>query len=138
MTVSPSVSFHRSRRALQLVLIGVALLPVTTGTLAFWRGARAIPGARRWDAPVDGEVRYLSVWWTAAGLMLLRAVPGVEREAGVVRSVSVLVALGGLGRVRSMRREGLPHPLMVAAAAVEVLLPFVVIPWQRRIARRAA
>ncbi|WP_027481085.1 DUF4345 domain-containing protein [Deinococcus pimensis] len=126
---------RRSRTALQVAVTAVALLPLTTGALAYLRGAAAIPGSRRWDAPIDGELRYLSVWWAASGVLLLRAVPRVEREERVLRGVTALLALGGLGRVRSMRSQGLPHPLMVAATFVEIALPFVLIPWQASVAR---
>ena len=130
MPVSPA-----ERRALQGALIATALLPLVTGPAAYLLGARAVFGARRWDAPVDGELRYLSVFWTAAGLRLLGAVPGIEHEGKAVRTVGALLVLGGVGRALSWRAVGPPHPVMRAATAVEILLPPVLAAWQARVAR---
>ena len=122
---------------LQLTLIATALLPLTTGFAAFLLGPRAIFGARGWDAPIESEVRYLSVWWFASGVALLRAVPRVEDEARTVRRVGLLLALGGVGRLLAMRAAGRPHPIMVGATAVEIALPALLISWQARVARQA-
>lgn len=84
---------------------------------------------------MDGELRYLSVFWTASGLRLLGAVPNVEREGKTVREVGALLALGGLGRVLAWRTVGPPHPVMRAATVVEILLPPVLAAWQARVAR---
>ncbi len=122
------------RRALQAALIATALLPLVTGPAAYLLGGRAIFGARRWDAPIDGELRYLSVFWTAAGLRLLGSVPDIEREGKTVREVGALLVLGGLGRVLAWRSVGPPHPVMRAATVIEIVLPLVLAAWQARIA----
>lgn len=124
-----------SRRALQAAVTATALLPLVTGPLAYLRGGRAIAGARVWDAPVESELRYLSVWWFGAGLRLLATVPDIEHEGLALRQLGALMALGGLGRLLALRAKGRPHPLMLAATGVEIVLPAVLVVWQGRVAR---
>lgn len=127
-----------SRRALQVAVAASALLPLVTGPLAYLRGGRAIAGARVWDAPVESELRYLSVWWFGAGLRLLATVPHIEREGPALRQTLALMALGGLGRLLALRAKGTPHPLMLAATGVEIVLPAVLVVWQGRVEHAAS
>lgn len=126
------------RRGLQIVLGTLSLIPLASGAAGVLVGPRALPGV---DGPVpadlDSEYRYTHAMWLTAAPILWRALPRIEREAAAVQAVSAAVFLGGVARLVSWRSRGRPHPVLVAATALELAGIPVLVAWQRRVARLA-
>ena len=126
------------RKALQIVLGTLSLIPFASGSAGVLVGPRALPGI---DAPVptnvDSEYRYTHALWFAAAPILWRALPRIEREAATVQTVSAAVFLGGVARLVSWRTSGRPHPVLVGATTLELLGIPVLVAWQQRVARLA-
>lgn len=95
-------------------------------------GPEGAPGGAATTASVDSEYRFANVFWAAAGGLLwwTLAVP-VER-ARVTRGVLGLASFGGLVRLLSAARKGLPHPVYRATIVLELVVVPLVIGWHRR------
>ena len=126
-----------SRRALQAVVTGLGGLAASTGTAALLRGTSLVRGSGDVSADVDSEHRWFAVWWTALGPLLWSITPSIERQERVVRAVAATCFAGGCARLLSARQVGPPQPLYRALTAVELVLPAVLVEWQRRVAREA-
>ena len=126
------------RRALQIVLGTLSVIPFASGAAGVLVGPRALPGV---DAPVpravDSEYRYTHAVYLTAAPVLWRALPRIEREAAAVQAVSAAIFLGGVARLVSWRASGRPHPVLVGATALELAGTPVLVAWQRRVARLA-
>jgi Domain of unknown function (DUF4345) len=84
---------------------------------------------------VDSELRFYAVWYVFAGAALLRAVPEVEDAKITVRAVGVAFFAAGCGRLVSLVVVGRPHLSQLVLMVIELILPFVIIPWQASVAR---
>jgi len=126
------------RRALQIVLGTLAVIPFASGAAGVLVGPPALPGV---DGPVptdvDSEYRYTHAVYLTLAPVLWGALPRIEREATAVRAVSAAIFLGGVARLVSWRASGRPHPVLVGATALELAGIPVLVAWQRRVARPA-
>jgi hypothetical protein len=127
-----------SRRVLQFFLALVGAVALGAGLATVLLGVKSIPGAGEVSATVESELRFYAVWYVGAGGVLLRAARRVEVEGATIRALAGFLFLAGCARGLSWLAVGRPHPLMVALMAVELGLPFVIVPWQAVVARRGA
>ena len=138
--VARSAASSRERSALQAVLGVLAAVPFATGALGAVRGPASVPGGPgdgRLSSSLDSEYRFTNVFWTAAGPALWWTLPRLEQRAGVTRALVVTVAVGGVARALSWRTTGRPHPVFVAATALELVGMPAVLAWHRRVTRAA-
>jgi hypothetical protein len=123
------------RRALQIAVALLALVPVAAGLAGVLRGPAMVGD---WPATVsaDSHVRYLSGLLLAIGLGWWSVVPAIEHRAARVRLLAALVVCGGLARLLSLVVVGTPSRPMLAALAMELLVTPAIALWQARVARR--
>ena len=126
----------RVRLGLQVLLGVLGAVAVVFGLLGVIAGTAAIPGGDGAGASVDSELRFHAAWYAGAGLLLLRAIPRVERETFIVRWAGAMLWLAALGRALSIAAEGRPAPRFVALLVAEIAIPLVIVPWQAAVARR--
>lgn len=126
------------RRGLQVLVGAIGVVAVGAGLAGVLLGADQVLGPGTASPGVDSELRFFAAWYVVAGLLLLRTVREVEREAWTIRIVAGGFLLAAIGRMLSIASAGWPHPLYVVLTVIEVVLPFVVVPWQTVVGRGTA
>jgi hypothetical protein len=126
------------RRGLQAFLIFLSLGAMTFGGLTAVLGAVSVEGVVTAPASLDSELRYYAVWYVVAGVLVLRAVRRIEAETTLIRIVGAALFAGGCVRLLSIAAVGRPHVNYLLLMAAELALPFVIVPWQAAVSRRAA
>ena len=85
-------------------------------------------------AILDSNLRFFGGLSIGLGLLLFRIIPIIEKQQFILRLVSVMIFLGGLGRVVSMAFAGNPSGLFVLFTLLELLFPLLVL-WQNGIVK---
>lgn len=124
----------RERRALQIALAVLALVPIGAGL------AGAIGGLSPFahgPAALDSHYRYLSGILLAVGVFYLRLVPHIERNGTPMRQLTALVCAGGLVRLAAYVREPSPDLVTLFALVMELVVVPLLAAWQARVGRHA-
>jgi NAD(P)-dependent dehydrogenase (short-subunit alcohol dehydrogenase family) len=126
------------RRGLQVVYVVLGAIPFLSGLAGMLFGPRVLPGDESsLDATADSHYRFISAVWFATAPAVWSAVPRIEHRTGFFRRLTAVVFIGGLARVVSWRTTGRPHPIFIAAIALELFgLPVLKV-WQSRVSRLA-
>ena len=98
--------------------------------------AGVLAGARQEAAGFDSHFRYLSGLLLGLGLVFWGLVPSIERRTGLVRVLTLVVAVGGLARLFSYIQRGDPGVMRWALVMELVVTPALCL-WQARVARLA-
>ena len=122
------------KRALQVVLAFLSLLPLVVGTLGFIYGAALLAPAAGVTPKLDSQYRFVAAWDVGLALIVWWIIPQIERQTVLFRLVCILVCLGGIGRVVAWFVVGSPGPAFLAVTVLELLIPLL-IPWQAQVAR---
>jgi uncharacterized protein DUF4345 len=127
-------SIGRERRLLQAAVALLALIPIGAGLSGIWLGPAMVRVA---DAGVtaDSQFRYLSGLLLAIGLCFWRMVPIIERAGPAARLLTLVVFIGGIGRLVSLIALGVPSLAMLGGLAMELVVTPLLCFWQMRIAR---
>ncbi len=127
-------SFGRERRLLQVAVALLALIPIGAGLSGIWLGPAMV---RVVDAGItaDSQFRYLSGLLLAIGLCFWRMVPIIERAGPAARLLTLVVFIGGIGRLVSLIALGVPSPAMLGGLGMELVVTPLLCLWQMRIAR---
>ena len=123
-----------SRSSLRMVLLVFVMVMVGSGVATALFGTTIVP--RGASSPgVDSELRFYGVWYAVAGVMLFRSLRRPTADAFTVRLVAGAFFVAGCSCVVSWIVEGRPHGWFVFLLVVELVIPFVLIPWQAAVAR---
>jgi hypothetical protein len=125
------------KRALQIVIAVLGLLPFTVGALGFVKGAGLFLPDGVATPKLDSQFRFLSAWDIGLACIVWWIVPRVERQTALFRFVCIACFVGGVGRVIAWLTTGSPGTAFIGVTVVELLIP-VFIPWQARVAREAS
>jgi hypothetical protein len=126
-----------SRRKLQWTLGVLAAIPVGSSLGEIVRGAQGVPGGSPEVVPtVDSSLRYANVFKLAVGPVIWSQLGRVEQSRAVPWAAATIAA-GGLVRLLSWRQSGRPHPVTVAAIALETVGVPILLAWQRRLSSSA-
>ena len=97
------------RRALQLVLLVLSLIPLIGLTIGFGPGVGFFfPDGVTPPVDLDNQFRYLSGVYASVTLGIWYALPRIDERLAPMRIVAAGVMLGAVGRVLSMLAYGLP------------------------------
>jgi hypothetical protein len=121
------------RKALLAALGSLGAIPVATGLLGMIGGPEKAPGGGPTTPSVDSEYRFVNLFWTAAGVLLWWTLRAPAERAAVSRIVLGLAAAGGLPRLLSVARVGLPHAVFRATIVLELVIVPAVILWHLRV-----
>ena len=122
------------KRLLQLAILLGGIVPVSAGLDGALRGARFLgvwPGQA-----ADSHFRYMSGLLLGIGLVLWGCIPTIERRTTIVRTITVIVVIGGLARLWGWIVEGDPGTIRWAFVMELVVTPLLCL-WQTRVARRS-
>jgi Domain of unknown function (DUF4345) len=120
-----------SRRGLQRTLAVLAAIPMASAIDEIVRGPQGVPGRSPDVAPtVDSSLRYANVFKFAVGPVMWSQLARVEQSPAVTFALSTIF-VGGLARVRSWQQRGRPHPVTVAAIALETFGVAGLLAWQK-------
>lgn len=125
-----------TRRGLQILLGLMVCVALIAGTLSVLFGSYLQPDHGEVVPSVDSELRFFAVWYVFAGVALLRAVPKVEEARTTVWAVGIAFFAAGCARLLSWVIVGEPHLSQVVLMVIELVIPFVIIPWHSAVVRR--
>lgn len=124
------------RQALQRVVAVAGIVPVAAGLYGVLFGMNGLAGGVT-DVSLDSQYRYLSGLLAGIGILFWTCVPDIEGKALLFRFLTLVVALGGLGRLLGLYLTGLPSVTMLGALAMELVVTPLLCLWQARIAAGA-
>lgn len=119
-----------TRRALQILVALVGSVALVAGVSSVLFGVYIVPGHGEVVPSVDSEMRFYAVWYVAAGVVMLRAVPRIEAAGTTVRAVSAAFFVAGCARLISFAVAGRPHGILLVLMVLELVLPLLIVPWQ--------
>jgi hypothetical protein len=122
---------------LQRTLAVLAVIPVASAIGEIVRGPQGVPGGSPDVVPtVDSALRYANVFKFAVGPVMWSQLARVEQSSAVTFALATIF-VGGLARLRSWQQRGRPHPISVAAIALETIGVAGLLAWQRRLSSKA-
>ncbi len=127
------VSRSGERRALQVCVAIGALVPISAGLAGVILGPRFVETAASISA--DSHFRYLSGLLLAIGLAYWSTIPAVEAKTTEVRLLTVIVFVGGIGRLLGLVTMGVPSGGMIFGLVMELAVTPALCLWQARVAR---
>jgi hypothetical protein len=127
---------ERERRYLQRTVSVLALVPAAAGLFGVLFGP-ALTGDTV-SVSADSHFRFLSALLLAVGLVFLSTVPGIEEKTGRFRLLTLLVFIGGLGRLLGLLLTGVPSLYMLSGLALELVVTPILALWQTRVANAYA
>ncbi len=126
----------RERKLLQQSVAIVATIPVATGLYGVLFGQALTGDAVSISA--ESHFRFMSGVLLGIGLCFWSTLPGIEEKTGRFRLLTLLVAIGGLGRLVGLALTGLPSLFMIGGLVLELIVTPVLCMWQTRVANRYA
>ena len=130
------MSIMRERKLLQQTVAILAIIPVAAGLYGVIFG-QALTGDRV-SISAESHFRFLSGLLLAIGICYWSTVPGIDAKTGRFRLLSLLVFIGGLGRLVGLLLTGLPSIGMLGGLFIELIVVPILCLWQARIANRYA
>jgi hypothetical protein len=128
-----------SKRALQISMGTLALIPVATGLVGFL-GLHDPLYVRFGVVPnvvLDSNLRFFSGIWLGVGVTVFLILRNIERHGPIFRALWAMIFLGGIGRMISIVDAGWPPPPFLGVLVLELLGAPVFVFWHRRIELRA-
>jgi hypothetical protein len=125
------------KRSLQIVLAILSLIPLGFGVLGVVYGVARFAPLDATLAPLDSRYRFLSAIYVGIGVLIWRIIPAVERHGWLVSTIVTAIFCGGLARIYSATLTGETPPMMIAATALELAAPVLIL-WRRAVAKRLA
>lgn len=129
-----------SKRLLQVILVMLGLVLLVAGVWGLIGGIadefyainlnRQLPG----HLILDSNLRFFSGLSLGLGIILCWLIPSIEKQKSTFRLLSLMIFIGGLGRVISMIMIGLPSPLFVLFTLLELLFPLLIV-WQNQLTK---
>jgi hypothetical protein len=129
-------SLERERKFLQQSVAVAATIPVATGLYGVLFGQALTGDAVSLSA--ESHFRFMSGLLLGIGLLFWSTLPGIEEKTARFRLLTLLVAIGGLGRLAGLALTGLPSLFMIGGLAMELIVTPILCLWQTRVANRYA
>ncbi len=125
-----------SRRALQVTVGILALIPVCTGLAGILIGPAFLHVAKPWPADLDSHFRFLSGVFLCVGLLFYSTIPAIEKRTALFRACCAITFTGGLARLLSFGLAGPPSTGHLLGLVMELVIVPLLAVWQSRIAAK--
>jgi hypothetical protein len=86
----------------------------------------------------ESHFRFLSGLLLGIGLCFWSTLPAIEAKTNRFRLLTLLIVIGGLGRLVGLGLTGLPSLFMIGGLIMELIVTPVLCLWQTRVANRYA
>ena len=129
-------TMDRERKLLQQSVAIVAIVPVAAGLYGVLFGQALTGDAVSISA--ESHFRFLSGLLLGIGLCFWSTLPSIEEKTNRFRLLTLLVVIGGLGRLVGLGLTGLPSLFMIGGLIMELVVTPVLCLWQTRVANRHA
>jgi hypothetical protein len=123
---------ERERKLLQQSVAIVAAVPVATGLYGVLFGQALTGDAVSISA--ESHFRFMSGLLLGIGLGFWSTLRSIETNTGRFRLLTLLIVIGGLGRLIGLGLTGLPSLFMIGGLVVELVVAPVLCLWQTRVA----
>jgi hypothetical protein len=123
------------KRALQCAIALGSLVPIGAGAAGVLMGPRMLGHTAIVSGDLDSHFRYLSGLLLGIGLAYVSTIPAIETRQQRFRLLTVIVVVGGLGRLLHLLSSGFASQVSVAALVMELLVTPGLALWQWRVAR---
>ena len=131
------MSIRGERRLLQQTVGVLTLIPVSAGLFGVLFGPEGLLGDRV-SVSADSHFRYLSGLLLGLGACFWSTIPDIEAKTGRFRLLTLLVVIGGLGRLLGLALTGIPSFFMLGGLVMELIVTPAICLWQTRIANAYA
>ena len=121
------------KRALQIVLIILSLIPLYFGITGVMGGAAGLNGGEAVANALDNQFRYLSAFYLILTFLIWYIVRDIENHTAVFRIAILAIFLGGLARLYCYLAIGTPPQNMIGGMALELGSPLLIL-WQAKVA----
>jgi hypothetical protein len=125
-------TMERERKLLQQSVAIVATIPVATGLYGVLFGQALTGDAVSISA--ESHFRFMSGLLLGIGICFWSTLPGIEAKTDRFRLLTLLIVIGGLGRLMGLGLTGLPSLFMIGGLVVELIIAPVLCLWQTRVA----
>ena len=129
-------TMDRERKLLQQSVAIVATVPVAAGLYGVLFGQALTGDAVSISA--ESHFRFLSGLLLGIGLCFWSTLPAIEAKTNRFRLLTLLVVIGGLGRLVGLGLTGLPSLFMIGGLILELIVAPGLCLWQTRVANRHA
>jgi hypothetical protein len=126
------MSLQRERKLLQQAVGVLALIPAATGLYGVLFG-QALTGDTV-SVSAESHFRFLSGLLLAIAICFWSTIPAIEAKTGRFRLLTLLIFIGGLGRLIGLLLTGIPSLSMLGGLAMELVVVPILCLWQTRIA----
>lgn len=124
------------KRAFQIVLALVLILPFTAAIAGVVQGPRFLGHPPVVPTDLDSHFRYVSGLFLAMLVGYASCLPHVERKGARLRLLVAMTVAGGLARLVSLASVGVPSIGHQAGLVIELGIAPAMLLWHARIARR--
>jgi Domain of unknown function (DUF4345) len=129
-------TMDRERKLLQQSVAIATVVPVATGLYGVLFGQALTGDAVSISA--ESHFRFLSGLLLGIGLCFWSTLPAIEAKTNRFRLLTLLIVIGGLGRLVGLGLTGLPSLFMIGGLIMELIVTPVLCLWQTRVANRYA
>jgi hypothetical protein len=117
----PTKRARLARRALQWAVGILALVPICAGLAGIIFGTSMITDTAT-TIPMDSHFRYLSGLLLGIGFGFWSMIPNIEKNTRPFQMMTVIVVIGGLGRLYSFVVAGAPDGPMLFGLTMELII----------------
>lgn len=124
------------RRLFQIVVVVASIVPIAAGAAGVVAGPKMLHGAASASPDLESHFRYLSGLLLGIGLAFVTCVANLDTRVGLYRALSLIVMIGGLGRLVAAMEHGAPTGANRLAFVMELVVVPLLLFWLGRIERR--
>jgi uncharacterized protein YjeT (DUF2065 family) len=132
-------SSHTSYRAFQAIMAVLAIIPLATGMLTMM--GLNDPIYKQAGLPMhvllDSNLRFFGGVWLGMGIVLLWMLPRLRTETKLFRALSLMIFIGGIGRLFAIVFVGWPPVPFIAFTALEIIGMPLLVWWQTVLSQEA-